>query len=141
MLAMLLVAAMAVPQAKPPARDARPVAGAPQTAVKGVISGTVVSADRGQPVRRSRVVLNGGSPKVTRTVLTDEQGAFRFADLPAGEFTLTASKGGFVDSVFGQRQPGSGRPGTLIHLVADQQLTQLMLPLARGGAITGAVYD
>jgi hypothetical protein len=142
MLAFLLVAAMAVPQqAKPPARDAKPVAGAAQPAGKGAIAGTVVSADRGLPVRRARVVLNGGSPKVTRAVQTDDQGAFSFADLPAGDFTLTASKGGYVDSVFGQRQPGSGRPGTPIHLAADQQLPRLSLPLARGGVITGAVYD
>ncbi len=144
MIALLLVsamAAMAVPQVKPPVRDARPAAAAPQPGGKGAISGTVVSADRRQPVRRARVVLNGGSPKVTRAVQTDDQGAFRFAELPAGEFSLTASKGGFVDSVFGQRQPGSGRPGTPIRLLADQQLAQLSLPIARGGVITGAVYD
>lgn len=142
MLALLLVAAMAGPQqVKPPARDAKPAAGPQQPAGKGVIAGTVVSADRGQPVRRARVVLNGGSPKTTRSIQTDDQGAFRFADLPAGEFTLTASKGGFVDSVFGQRQPGSGRPGTPLHLLADQQIIRLSMPLARGGVITGAVYD
>jgi protocatechuate 3,4-dioxygenase beta subunit len=141
MLVLVLVTAMAVPQVKPPARDARPPASAAQPAGKGAISGTVVSADRGQPVQRARVVLNGGSPKVTRSFQTDEQGAFRFTDLPDGEFTLTASKGGYVDSVFGQRQPGSGRPGTPIHLLADQQITKVSLPLARGGVITGAVYD
>jgi len=141
MLAFLLLGAMAVPQAKPQVRDTRPPAAASQSEAKGAIAGTVVSADRGLPVRRARVLLNGGSPKVTRTVQTDEQGAFRFADLPAGQFTLTASKGGYVESVFGQRQPGSGRPGTPIHLLPNQEIARVALPLARGGVITGAVYD
>jgi len=140
MLPLLLIAALALPQGQtrdpkaPPAQTAQP-------AGKGAIAGTVVSADRGQAVRRARVVLNGGTPKVTRAVQTDDQGAFRFADLPSGQFTLTASKGGYVESIFGQRQPGSGRPGTPIRLLDNQELTRIALPLARGGVITGAVYD
>jgi hypothetical protein len=140
MLPLLLIAALALPQGQ--TRDPKaPPAQAAQPAGKGAIAGTVVSADRGQAVRRARVVLNGGTPKVTRAVQTDDQGAFRFADLPSGQFTLTASKGGYVESIFGQRQPGSGRPGTPIRLLDNQELTRIALPLARGGVITGAVYD
>ena len=108
---------------------------------KGVIQGTVVSADLGKPVRRANVTIVGGEVRVGRSVQTDDQGAFAFGDLPAGEFTLSASKGGFVDSIYGQKQPGSGRPGTAIRLLAGQQLRDLSLPLARGAVITGRVLD
>ena len=96
---------------------------------------------RRRPVRRAVVSLSGGEPRVSRAIQTDDLGAFVFADLPAGEFTLSANKGGFVDSIFGQKQPGSGRPGTPIRLNAGQQLKDLALPLARGGVITGRVVD
>jgi len=72
MLPLLLIAALALPQGQtrdpkaPPAQTAQP-------AGKGAIAGTVVSADRGQAVRRARVVLNGGTPKVTRAVQTDDE--------------------------------------------------------------------
>jgi hypothetical protein len=130
---------------KPQVRDQKPVApaqtGSTQPAGKGVIAGVVVSSDAGRPIRRAKVAIDGGTPRASKTIQTDEQGAFRFAQLPAGDFTLTASKGGYVDTIFGQRQPGSGRPGTPIHLLADQQLPNVSMPLARGAVITGAVFD
>jgi hypothetical protein len=124
--------------------DQKPAAApstSPQQAGKGVVAGVVVSSDAGRPIRRAKVAIEGGTPRVSKTIQTDEQGAFRFTQLPAGDFTLTASKGGYVETIFGQRQPGSGRPGTPIHLVADQQIPNVSMPLARGAVITGAVYD
>jgi hypothetical protein len=41
-------------------------------------------------------------------------------------------------SVSGSRDPGAGTP---IRLLDNQELTRIALPLARGGVITGAVYD
>ena len=108
---------------------------------KASIQGTVVSTDLGRPVRRADVTISGGDIRMTRSVQTDEQGVFTFAELPAGEFTLTARKGGFVETIYGQKQPGSGRPGTGIRLLAGQQLKDLSMPLARGGVITGRVLD
>lgn len=109
--------------------------------VFGSISGTVVSADHGRPVRRAVVTLSGGEPRFARSMQTDDQGAFSFTNLPAGEYTVTTSKGGYIESVWGQRRPGSGRPGTPIRLLEGQQLTKLTVPLARGGVITGTVVD
>ena len=89
-----------------------PKAAASQQATwKGVIAGSVVSADAGRPIRRARVTIVGGSPNVGRTALTDEQGAFRFSGLPPGQYSLTTSKGGYIETIYGQKQPGSGRPG------------------------------
>jgi hypothetical protein len=143
-IALACVVIVQAQQVKP-ARDPKPPLPAGQQPVSGtgtgVISGTVISAESGNPVRRARVVAVGGWVRVSRSMETDEQGAFRFTDLPAGDFTLTASKGGYVESTFGQKQPGSGRPGTPIHLLDNQQLAGVSLPLSRGAVITGAVYE
>src|SRR5262245_7701252 len=83
------------------------------------ISGVVVSADLGRPVRRATVTATGGTVDVrtVRTEQTGDNGAFAFTNLPPGEYTLSANKGGFVESIYGQRQPGSARLGTPIRLI------------------------
>jgi hypothetical protein len=102
----------------------------------------VVSADLGRPVRRATVTATGvGDIRTLQTAQTDDAGAFAFPKLGPGEYTLSANKGGFVESIYGQRQPGSGRLGTPIRLTAGQQLKDLNLPLARGGVLTGVVLD
>src|SRR5579862_9550751 len=120
-----------------PARDTRT---APPTGT-GVIAGTVVSADTGRPVRRVHVTLASTAPDVTVSATTADDGHFAFRDLPAATFTLTASRPGFIESAFGQKQPGSGRPGTPIPLAEAQKLDTLTLALARGGVLTGTVTD
>src|SRR5690349_10136629 len=62
------------------------------------ISGTVVGEATGNPVRRARVMLTGAELRGGRSVVTDDQGRFTFQALPAGRFTMTASKPGFVDN-------------------------------------------
>ena len=119
-----------------PARDT--AAQAQQTGTGG-ITGSVVSADAGRPVRRARVTLSGGDLRSAKAAVTDDQGAFVFADLPAGRFTLSASKPGYVNATYGQKKPG--RPGTPIQLADGQKLTNLKMPLPKGGVLTGIVLD
>ena len=120
-----------------PSRDTRTAA----PTGTGVIAGTVVSADTGRPVRRVRVTLSGTAPDVTASATTADDGHFAFRDLPAATFTLAASRPGFIESTFGQKQPGSGRPGTPIPLGEAQKLDNLSLVLARGGVLAGTVTD
>jgi len=124
------------------ARDAKPPAAATVPQGTASISGVVVSADVGRPVRRATVTASGaGDIRSVRTAQTDDNGTFVFTNLQPGEYTLAANKGGFVESIYGQRQPGSGRLGTPIRLTAAQQVKDLRLPLARGGVLTGVVLD
>lgn len=114
------------------ARDAREV-----PAGTGVIAGRVVSADTGRPLKRVRVVVSGARRPFSAS--TDDQGRFRIGALPPATYTITASKTGFVDAVFGQRRPLT--PGTPVPLAEGQQVAGIDLRLNKGGVITGRVAD
>ncbi|MEO7190443.1 MAG: carboxypeptidase-like regulatory domain-containing protein [Vicinamibacterales bacterium] len=117
-----------------PARDSAAV-----TAVgTGTISGMVV-LDGGSPARRARVTLNAPELRGGRSAVTDDAGRFTFPALPAGRFTMTASKPGFVDNSYGAKKPG--RPGTPIQLADGQKLERAVITLPRGSVLTGIVVD
>jgi protocatechuate 3,4-dioxygenase beta subunit len=126
--------APALPQAPRDPRQAEP-----DPKGTGSISGSVSVADSGTPARKARVSLSGAELR-GRSVITDELGRFAFTALPAGRYSLSASKPGFVNVSYGQRRPGPGRPGTPIQL-GDGQNLQVQLQLPRGGVITGTVLD
>lgn len=105
----------------------------------GLISGTVVVEATGTPVRRARVTLTGAELRGGRSVMTDDAGTFSFNALPAGRFTMTASKAGYVDNAYGAKR--AGRPGTPIQLAEAQKIEKAVIALPRGGVITGVVVD
>jgi hypothetical protein len=136
---VLTLTLVAVAGGQQPPRD--PNRPAPPAMGKGVIVGQVVAADTGQPLPGVRVFLDGGGTAPGRSATTDARGQFEFADLPAARYTLTANRPGFVESIYGQQQPGSGRPGTPIQLADGQALKNIALRLPKGGVITGLVVD
>ena len=105
------------------------------------IAGVVVSANSGHPVRQAHVLLRSIEARAARFALTDDQGRFAFPNIQAGHFMLSASKPGFLDVVFGQRQPGSGKAGTAISLSTGQRLERITLTIPRGGALQGVIWD
>jgi len=102
------------------------------------ISGRVVAADTGRPVKRARVSASGGG-RGSRTALTDDQGRYVIGELAAGNYTISASKAGFVDGVYGQRRPL--QPGTPLALADAQTAANVDVRVLRGGVITGHVGD
>ena len=126
---------VSAPQAPPVQRpSAVPVA-------TGVVAGSVTSADTNQPIRRASVRLAGVSPVSTRTATTDSDGGFVITGIPAGTYTLSASKPGYLDMVLGARRPGVPRAGTLLQIGPAQKIENLALRLPRGGVITGTITD
>jgi len=113
--------------------------GTPAPTGTASIVGTITVVDLGQPARKVWVSLSGGEVE-GRSVTTDDQGRFSFTSLPAGRFTVSASKPGYVSVIYGQRWPGRGRPGTAIQL-SDNQKFELQMQIPRGGVITGTVLD
>jgi hypothetical protein len=113
----------------------------PPVAGTGVIAGTVSDADTGRPLRRVRITLEDDTRRPAAYGVTDEQGRFTLSHLRAGIYTLTAARSGFLDVIYGQRRPGSGRAGTPIQLGDGQRIDKLVLALPRGGVISGVVTD
>jgi hypothetical protein len=104
----------------------------------GRLRGRVVAADTGAIVRRAQVRIS--SPDVgSKTAFTDAQGRYEFRDLPAGRFTLSVSKSGFVTMQYGQSRPYErGRP---IELAEAQVMDKADVALPRGSAVSGRILD
>jgi len=114
------------------------VAGGLQPA--GSIAGVVVTTDATpQPVRRAIVTLSGGPLTLSLNAITDDEGRFEIADVPAGRFTISASRASYVTIAYGAAAPG--RVGVPIVVEAGQRVTGIRLLLARGAAIAGTVRD
>ena len=102
------------------------------------IRGLVTSADTNSPVRRAQVRATSADTRSARLSTTDADGRFELRDLPAGRWTISATKGGFVTQQFGQRHSfESVEPVDL----ADGQRFTANFTLSRGSAITGRVSD
>ena len=102
------------------------------------LAGTVVTAgSSAAPLARVLVTLSGGPLTASRTVISDERGAFVFRNLPAGSFTVVATRAPFVTTAFGAKRPG--RPGTPIAVLGGQHIGGITIALTRGAAITGMV--
>ncbi len=105
----------------------------------GRIMGRVLAADTGRPVKRARVFISAAELPGGRGVLTDENGVFDLTELPAGRYTLSVSKSGFVSLSYGQRRPLQA--GTPLQLGEGQQLKGVDFQLPRGSVIGGRVLD
>jgi hypothetical protein len=104
-----------------------------------VIRGSIVSADNGAPIRRAQVRVVSPDARESRVATTDTQGRFDIKELPAGRYTLTVSKAGFVTLQYGQRRPSES--GTPIELADGQALDKVSVALPRGSVLGGRVVD
>jgi hypothetical protein len=125
-----------------PGRQASPLPprdGATAATGTASITGRVVAADNGRPLRLAQVQLNSPAIGRTRTGRTDANGQYSFTGLPAGRYTLTASRPGYVMQPFG---PADVLDGAYpLDLAEGQRAERIDFALPRGGAITGRVVD
>jgi hypothetical protein len=119
-----------------PQQSIRDPGGTPQKGT-GVIVGTVLTADvSAQPVRRATVTVTGSGLR-NRQVVTDSNGRFVIPDLPAGNFTVSASKPSYISATHGARP---GQPGAPIALAAGgQAVAEIRMP--KGAVIAGTIFD
>lgn len=104
------------------------------------IAGVVVTTDETpQPVRRAIVTLSGDGLALSLNAVTDDDGRFEMADVPAGRFTIAASRASYVTIAYGASAPGHA--GVPLVVEDGQRVTGIRLLLARGAAITGTVRD
>ena len=124
-------------------RGQRPLRAQPQRvdAPRGtsVLRGQIVAADNGAPIRRAQVRITSPDARESRVATTDQQGRFEIKELPAGRYTLTASKGGFVALQYGQRRPSES--GTPLELGDGQMIDKIAIALPRGSVLGGRITD
>ena len=137
-LALVLFLAASTVTAQQPARDQPKT---PPTGT-GVIRGRVVRADTGDALRRAQVRVeewSTGDNTGAASTMTDAEGRYELAQLPAGRYTLKASRGGYVEVGYGQRRPSQrGRP---LELGEGAVLQNIDFALPPGGVVTGRVID
>jgi hypothetical protein len=104
-----------------------------------IIRGQILAADNGTPIRRAQVRINAPEVRESRVATTDAQGHFEIKELPAGRYTMSASKGGFVTLQYGQRRPSES--GTPIELGDGQTLEKIAIALPRGSVLGGRITD
>jgi hypothetical protein len=105
----------------------------------GRITGRVLAANDGRPVRRARAYVSAPELPEGRGTLTDDNGVFELNELPSGRYTLTVSKTGFITLSYGQRRPLQA--GTPLQLGDGQQMDGIQFRLPRGSVIAGRIYD
>lgn len=139
---MLAQAPPGAPARQTPQQPTRDTSAGPQSAVPtptGRITGRVVAADNGHPIKRARVLVSAAELPGGRGVLTDAGGVFEVAELPAGRYTVNVSKVGFVSLSYGQRRPLQA--GTPLQLGDGQQLKGVDFRLPRGSVVAGRLLD
>ena len=115
-----------------PPRDTRPASG------HAIVRGRVLNSD-GQPLRQAMVRIMAPEIRSTRSASTDGDGRYEFRNLPAGRYSISASKAAFVDWAYGQTRPNS--PGKPLTLTDAQVAENIDVRLQRGAVITGRVVD
>lgn len=121
-------------QAKPPAASAAPSS----VIATARISGTVMNAADDMPLPRARVTAVSRELPESRVVITGPDGKYAIGDLPAGSYSITATRTGFAPFAYGQ---GRSVTGTPVAVGAGQQIANLDLPLLAAGVITGRILD
>ena len=131
LIAVALVAAGAVAQ-----RDRSASGPAGTSAISGVV---VTDTSAPSPVRGAVVTLSGAELPAGRAIMADANGRFAFGELPAGRYTLTASKAPFITAAYGAKRPGAA--GVPLTVAAGQRIDDVTIRLARGAVIAGVLRD
>jgi hypothetical protein len=102
------------------------------------IAGTVVSKTDRHPLARARIfVRDAKDEQKFESLVTAEDGKFDFRGLPAGKYSLAATKRGYINAAYDQHDQFS----TAIVTGAGLDTEALVLRLAPAAVITGKVLD
>ena len=106
------------------------------------ISGTVVSAGTGQPLRKAHVDLSpDGDRNLNRPLgaITDASGHFEIQNITPGRYDLSATHRGYVSKRY--HQENADFPGAMLTLSAGQAVKDITFRLEQTAVIDGHVYD
>ncbi|HXI30405.1 MAG TPA: carboxypeptidase-like regulatory domain-containing protein [Vicinamibacterales bacterium] len=130
----VLVTLSALPAlAQAPARDTVPSTGT------AVIRGRVIAAAGQRALAKVEVRAVAGAQRVNTVVLTDANGRYEIAALPAGRYIVSVNKPNYVRASYGERRPLG--PGSPIEVAAGQVVTRIDFSLQRTAVIAGRILD
>jgi hypothetical protein len=101
-----------------------------------------VLAVNGMPLRRAQVTVFAAAETgllQRHGTTSDGDGKWEITDLPAGRYTVSASKAGYVTIQFGQRRPFE--QGTPVVVGDAATVERLDITLQRGAVIAGRIVD
>jgi hypothetical protein len=143
-MVLLFIVAMLQAQAAPlaPPRDTPK----PSSARTSSISGRVTDRDTGQPLRRIAIRLSLRGESMSFETATNAEGRYELTDLPAGEYSVSASpdefSAGYGYKTFGAVEGSLGfNPAPPLVLKAGESRTDIDFALARMFAIEGRVLN
>jgi 5-hydroxyisourate hydrolase-like protein (transthyretin family) len=107
-----------------------------------VISGTVVAAKTGEPVRSASVSLTkegSGFEQHPLGTRTDADGRFVIKSVPAGQYEMEVSHVGYVRTSYAQSQQSSS--GAILTLTPGQKMADLIFRMLKTATISGRLLD
>jgi hypothetical protein len=99
----------------------------------------VTNVETGGPLRRAVIKITSPALTADRRVSTNSDGRYEARDLPPGEYSLKAERGGYLTLAYGQRR--TGELGRTVQLGEGQVLKGIDFALPRMGVISGRVLD
>jgi len=102
------------------------------------IAGVVVRKSDANPLARARIVVRDvKNPGKFETMITGDDGKFEFTGVPAGKYSLSGAKRGFISAAYDQHDQYS----TAIVTGAGLDTESLVFKLSPDALISGAVID
>lgn len=115
-----------------------------QKPAPATISGRVVSATNGMPLKKATILAmmsqaGQSGPVRPKSTTTDADGNFLLKDLDPGRYMLSVTRSGYARQYYGQRVPLG--PGTEISVIAGQQIKDILFRMIPAGVIAGRIVD
>ena len=128
LLCLTLTAGVQGPPPPPP--PPMPAPRDPATVKKGtaVIKGHVLTAE-GRPLRRAQIRVAGDDPRDALSTTSGLEGEYELRELPAGRYTVQATRVGYLRAQYGQRE--YGEPGIPIEVANGATVEKIDLTMMR----------
>ncbi len=121
------------------ADDTRPTTQQPDTE-KCTVEGLVVDATTGQPLIQAAVKLRDTKSRGRSTnANTDFNGRFLLKEVEPGRYRLRVESAGYAPHEYDQRT--RDRANAILDLQPGQQVSDILVSLVPGGAVSGGIYD